>query len=106
MCRICRRRKRKTEDNSRALSLHCQWRLPPGFIDLVRSPDIEAARLGLQFIELVLRGMPNGEGPKLVEGEDGIDAMERFQFHENEELRVIANSLADKYFGEDYGINE
>ena len=24
-----------------------------GFIDLVRSPDIEAARLGLQFIELV-----------------------------------------------------
>ncbi|CAH8371175.1 unnamed protein product [Eruca vesicaria subsp. sativa] len=70
------------------------------------SPDIEAARLGLQFIELVLRGMPNGEGPKLVEGEDGIDAMERFQFHENEELRVMANSLVDKYFGEDYGIAE
>ncbi|CAE6085746.1 unnamed protein product [Arabidopsis arenosa] len=78
----------------------------PGFIELVRSPDIEAARLGLQFIELVLRGMPNGEGSKLVEGEDGIDAMERFQFHENEELRVMANSLVDKYFGEDYGIDE
>ncbi|WZZ92411.1 hypothetical protein YC2023_120990 [Brassica napus] len=78
----------------------------PGFINLVRSPDIEAARLGLQFIELVLRGMPNVEGSKIVEGEDGIDAMERFQFHENEELRVIANSLVDKYFGEDYGINE
>ncbi|KAG5377472.1 hypothetical protein IGI04_042068 [Brassica rapa subsp. trilocularis] len=78
----------------------------PGFINLVRSPDIEAARLGLQFIVLVLRGMPNGEGSKIVEGEDGIDAMERFQFHENEELRVMANSLVDKYFGEDYGINE
>ncbi|XP_009122933.2 importin subunit alpha-9-like [Brassica rapa] len=78
----------------------------PGFINLVRSPDIEAARLGLQFIELVLRGMPNGEGSMIVEGEDGIDAMERFQFHENEELRVMANSLVDKYFGEDYGINE
>ncbi|KAG2243681.1 hypothetical protein Bca52824_094484 [Brassica carinata] len=78
----------------------------PGFINLVRSPDIEDARLGLQFIELVLRGMPNGEGSKLVEGEDGIDAMERLQFHENEELRVMANSLVDKYFGEDYGINE
>ncbi|XP_048598163.1 LOW QUALITY PROTEIN: importin subunit alpha-9 [Brassica napus] len=78
----------------------------PGFINLVRSPDIEAARLGLQFIELVLRGMPNGEGSKIVEGEDGIDAMQRFQFHENEELRVMANSLVDKYFGEDYGINE
>ncbi|CAH2074378.1 unnamed protein product [Thlaspi arvense] len=78
----------------------------PGFIELVRSPDMEAARMGLQFIELVLRGMPNGEGPKLVEGEDGIDAMERFQFHENEELRVMANTLVDKYFGEDYGIDE
>ncbi|PIN10529.1 Karyopherin (importin) alpha [Handroanthus impetiginosus] len=76
-----------------------------GFIDLVRSADIEAARLGLQFIELVLRGMPNGEGPKLVEVEDGIEAMERFQFHENEDLRNMANELVDKYFGEDYGLD-
>lgn len=78
----------------------------PGFIDLVRSADIEAARLGLQFLELVLRGLPNGEGPKLVEREDGIDAMERFQFHENEDLRNMANELVDKYFGEDYGLDE
>ncbi|OVA09900.1 Armadillo [Macleaya cordata] len=78
----------------------------PGFINLVRSADIEAARLGLQFLELVLRGMPDGEGPKLVEREDGIDAMERFQFHENEDLRNMANGLVDKYFGEDYGIEE
>ncbi|KAL1541285.1 Importin subunit alpha-9, variant 2 [Salvia divinorum] len=76
-----------------------------GFADLVRSADIEAARLGLQFLELVLRGMPNGEGPKLVEAEDGIEAMERFQFHENEELRSMANQLVDKYFGEDYGLD-
>ncbi|KAF8397648.1 hypothetical protein HHK36_016568 [Tetracentron sinense] len=78
----------------------------PGFINLVRSADTEAARLGLQFLELVLRGMPNGEGPKLVEREDGIDAMERFQFHENEDLRIMANGLVDKYFGEDYGLEE
>ncbi|PIA32868.1 hypothetical protein AQUCO_04300064v1 [Aquilegia coerulea] len=78
----------------------------PGFINLVRSADIEAARLGLQFLELVMRGMPNGEGPKLVEIEDGIDAMERFQFHENEDLRNMANGLVDKYFGEDYGLDE
>ncbi|MED6119368.1 Importin subunit alpha-9 [Stylosanthes scabra] len=78
----------------------------PGFIDLVRSADIEAARLGLQFIELVLRGIPNGKGPKLVEEEDGIEAMERFQFHENEELRTMANTLVDKYFGEDYGLDD
>lgn len=50
--------------------------------------------------------MPNGEGQKLVEKEDGIDAMERFQFHENEDLRNMANQLVDKYFGEDYGIDE
>lgn len=54
----------------------------------------------------VLRGMPNGEGPKLVEQEDGIDAMERFQFHENEDLRNMANSLVEKYFGENYGLDE
>ncbi|KAK7355721.1 hypothetical protein VNO80_14981 [Phaseolus coccineus] len=77
----------------------------PGFIDLIRSADTEAARLGLQFTELVLRGMPNGEGPKLVEQEDGIEAMERFQFHENEDLRTMANTLVDKYFGEDYGLD-
>ncbi|GKC69044.1 importin subunit alpha-9, partial [Tanacetum coccineum] len=77
-----------------------------GFINLVRSADIEAARLGLQFMELVLRGLPNGEGQKLVEKEDGIDAMERFQFHENEDLRNMANQLVDKYFGEDYGLDE
>jgi hypothetical protein len=76
----------------------------PRFIDLVRSADTEAARLGLQFIELVLRGMPNGQGPKLVEQADGIDAMERFQFHENEDLRNMANGLVDKYFGIDYGL--
>ncbi|XP_027173061.1 importin subunit alpha-9 [Coffea eugenioides] len=78
----------------------------PGFIDLVRSADIEAAKLGLQFIELVLRGMPNGSGPKLVEKADGIDAMERFQFHENEELRCMATKLVDKYFGVDYGVDD
>ncbi|POO01609.1 Coatomer beta subunit [Trema orientale] len=77
-----------------------------GFIDLVRSADTEAAKLGLQFMELVLRGMPDGEGPKLVEQEDGIDAMERFQFHENEDLRNMANGLVDKYFGEEYGLDE
>lgn len=51
-----------------------------------------------------MRGYPNGEGPKLVEREDGIDAMERFQFHENQEMRNMANTLVDKYFGADYGV--
>lgn len=50
--------------------------------------------------------MPNGEGPKLVEQEDGIAAMEIFQFHENEFMRNMANELVDKYFGEDYGLDD
>lgn len=50
--------------------------------------------------------MPNREGLKLVEREDGIEAMERFQFHENEDLRNMANGLVDRYFGEDYGVDE
>lgn len=74
----------------------------PWFIFLLRSPDFEAAKLGLHFLELVLRGMPNGQGPKLVEKEDGIDAMERFQFHKNDDIRNTANSLLDLYFGEAY----
>ena len=50
--------------------------------------------------------MPSGSGPKLVEKADGIDAMERFQFHENEELRCMATKLVDKYFGVDYGVDD
>ncbi|KAL3690654.1 hypothetical protein R1sor_004305 [Riccia sorocarpa] len=78
----------------------------PGFLALVKSPDMEAARLGLQFLELVMRGLPGGQGPKVVEKEDGIAAMEVLQFHENDELRLMANALIDKYFGEDYGLEE
>ncbi|CAO2174675.1 unnamed protein product [Urochloa humidicola] len=59
----------------------------PKFIHLVRFCGIESAKLGLQFLELVMRGYPNGKGPQLVEREDGIEAMERFQFHENELMR-------------------
>lgn len=91
---------------TRHLVLLVNYGVLPGFIHLVRSADIEAARLGLQFLELVMRGMPNGEGPKLVELCDGIDAMEMFQFHENEEMRMMANTLVDMYFGEDYGLDE
>ena len=41
-----------------------------------------------------------------MEMEDGIEAMERFQFHENEQMRNMANGLVDEYFGEDYGLDE
>ncbi|GBG65731.1 hypothetical protein CBR_g52325 [Chara braunii] len=78
----------------------------PGFIALVRSLDIEAAKLGLQFLELVLRAMPDRRGPQVVEKEDGIEAMESLQNHSNDELRAMSNHLIDKFFGEDYGLEE
>lgn len=78
----------------------------PGFISLTKSRDLEASRLGLQFLELVMRGLPNGQGPKLVEKEDGLAALEILEYHENEELRCMANELIDKYYGEDYGLEE
>ncbi|GAQ85782.1 Karyopherin (importin) alpha [Klebsormidium nitens] len=78
----------------------------PGFLALVRSPDQEAARLGVQFAEVVLRALPNGRGVKLVEEADGIDALESLQYHGNDELRNMANSLVDRYYGEEYGMEE
>lgn len=78
----------------------------PGFLALVRSPDQEAARLGVQFVEVVLRALPNGKGVKLVEEADGIDALESLQFHGNDELRSMANNLVDRYYGENYGMEE
>jgi hypothetical protein len=39
---------------------------------------MEAAVLGVQFTEIVLRIMPGG--PQAVEAADGIDALESLQF--------------------------
>ncbi len=48
-------------------------------VDLIdRSPDMDAAALGVQFAEMVLRVMP--QGPAAVEAADGIDALEALQF--------------------------
>lgn len=47
--------------------------------------------------------MPNGEGQRLVEKAGGIDAIERFHCHENDDLRMMAGLLVDSYFGEHMG---
>lgn len=39
---------------------------------------MEAAELGVQFAEMVLRVMPNGQ--QAIEAADGIDALESLQF--------------------------
>jgi len=69
-------------------------------LSLVRSADVEAARLGLQFVEMVLRMLP-GNGAREVEAADGIDALECLQFGStaSTEMQSAAASLVDTYWG-------
>eukprot|EP00873_Tetraselmis_striata_P032829 jgi/Tetstr1/453093/TSEL_003933.t1 len=74
------------------------------FLQMVRSQDADACRLGIQFTEMVLRCVP--EGARMVEAADGIDALEEAQFRGAPELQAWAGALVDKYYGEDYGLED
>ena len=65
-----------------------------------RSTGYEAAQLGLQIAEMVLRAMPGG--PSAVESVDGIDALEAIELQGHPQLQAAAAQLIDQYFGEDY----
>ncbi|KAH7624774.1 hypothetical protein Ndes2526B_g00143 [Nannochloris sp. 'desiccata'] len=69
-------------------------------LSLVRSADVEAARLGLQFVEMLLRMLPVN-GAREVEAADGIDALECLQFGATAppELQAAAASLVNTYWG-------
>ena len=69
-------------------------------LSLVRSADVEAARLGLQFVEMLLRMLP-GNGAREVEAADGIDALECLQFGStaSSEMQAAAASLVNTYWG-------
>lgn len=67
-----------------------------------RSTDYEAAQLGLQIAEMVLRAMPGG--PQAVEAADGIDALEAVELQGHPQLQAAASQLIDEYFGEEYGL--
>ncbi|PSC72043.1 importin subunit alpha-2 [Micractinium conductrix] len=69
-------------------------------VSLMRSADMDAARLGLQFTEMVLRLLDTGV--EAVEEVDGIDAIEAVQYSAAPpELQRMAAALVDKYFGAD-----
>ena len=74
------------------------------FLSFMKSPDMEAARLGVRFVEVVLRVIP--KGPQIVEAADGIFALEELQFKGPEDLQKMAADLVDKYYGEDYGLQD
>jgi hypothetical protein len=69
-------------------------------LSLVRSADVEAARLGLQFVEMLLRMLPVN-GAREVEAADGIDALEQLQFGAigGEEEKAAAAALVNTYWG-------
>lgn len=68
-------------------------------VSLMRSADADAALLGLQFTEMLLRELPSGAAE--VEAADGIDALEALQFGEGAppEMRAAAAALVDRYWG-------
>ncbi|KAI3431378.1 hypothetical protein D9Q98_004432 [Chlorella vulgaris] len=69
-------------------------------LSLLRSADMDAARLGLQFTEMVLRLLDTGA--EEVEAVDGIDAIEAVQYGAAPpELQRMAAALVDKYYGAD-----
>ena len=76
----------------------------PLFLGLIRLPDTEVARLGLSFTQVVLDLMKGGV--KMVEEQDGIDAIESVQYADDEYLSGLSNFLVNKYYGEDYGLEE
>ncbi|KAI7843347.1 hypothetical protein COHA_003044 [Chlorella ohadii] len=69
-------------------------------VSLMRSADMDAARLGLQFTEMVLRLLDTGA--EAIEEVDGIDAIEAVQYGAAPpELQRMAAALVDRYFGAD-----
>ncbi|CAG8715536.1 2988_t:CDS:10, partial [Dentiscutata erythropus] len=80
--------------------------LLPGFLEFIRSQDIDLKRLGLGYVELLLTQVQNGQ--QLLEQMQGIDALESVTLLEDQSLRDTSTRLMDKYFGEDFhsSINE
>lgn len=68
------------------------------FISMLRTADVEAQRMALDFIELVLRKHPHG--CQMVERLDGIDAMEQLQMQEHTTLYQRVDQIMDRYFSE------
>jgi hypothetical protein len=65
-----------------------------GFLQLIGTHDLGAARLGIDFCQLVLAKHP--DGIDLVEQADGIEALE--SVHHESPLRSHAMFLVDQYF--------
>lgn len=69
-------------------------------ISLMKSANIDAAIMGLQFTEMFLRCLPT-TGAALVEAADGIDALEALQFGKDipPDIQQAAAHLVDAHWG-------
>lgn len=71
-----------------------------GFAALLRTPLVPLVLLGLQYVELVLRtgGQPAREA---VMSSDMCEMLEALQYHDNENIRLRASMLIERYFPDD-----
>ncbi len=65
--------------------------------------DIDMIRAILDFLDIIMKEIPNKAGIKAVEMNEGIDAIESIQYNQScpKELNEYAANLVDKYFGHD-----
>jgi len=68
----------------------------PQFVLLLNVPDEEVVTLALAFLSTIVQS--HQEGAILLEEENAIEAIERLQYHTNEQLAKAANKLADTYY--------
>ena len=66
-----------------------------------RSPDSDLALLAVRWLATALHFEPTTA--QLVEAADGIEALDRHQFSDVDDLRVLSCQLVDQYWGADYG---
>eukprot|EP00124_Ichthyophonus_hoferi_P003408 Ihof_evm1s293 gene=Ihof_evmTU1s293 len=67
-----------------------------GVIRVLRSSNPNLAHQAMQFLEISLRLLP--EAVQAIEEQDGVEALEQYQYHDNKELSTMAVTLIEKYF--------
>ncbi|KAF9292089.1 hypothetical protein BGZ68_000076 [Mortierella alpina] len=73
--------------------------LLPGFLDFLRTKDIELIWLGLRYVQLLLNsGIP--DAPALLSEMNGVDALEAVILSDDRDQHRLASLLMDTFFGE------
>ncbi|ORZ08580.1 armadillo-type protein [Lobosporangium transversale] len=74
--------------------------LLPGFLDFMRTKDIELISLGLRYVQLLLNS-GIAEAPTMLSEMNGVDALESvLVLSEDRDQHRLASLLMDTYFGE------